>query len=116
MNVCVRRSRSVANSVLAAATLWVQGHANVWLANGARKPLSSFFVSVAATGERKNAVDQEALAPVRMRQAALREAHAIECLKVMKTPASLGRLRRSVLIKKVSKGRWAIHHPQGSTR
>ena len=67
------------NSVLAAATRCVQGHANVGLPTKQAKPLSLFFISVAATGERKNAVDQEALAPVRMRQAALREAHAIEC-------------------------------------
>ncbi len=58
-------------SVLAAATLAVQGHANVELPTGHAKPLSSYFVSVAATGERKSAVDQEALWPVRKREAAV---------------------------------------------
>jgi hypothetical protein len=61
-------------SVLAAATLAVQGHANVELPMGHAKPLSCYFVSVAATGERKSAVDQEALRPVRRREASLREA------------------------------------------
>jgi Protein of unknown function (DUF3987) len=59
-------------SVLAAATLAVQGHANVELPTGQAKPLSNFLVSVAATGERKTAVDQEALRPcasVRVRYA-----------------------------------------------
>jgi hypothetical protein len=61
-------------TVLAAATLAVQGHANVALPMGHAKPLSSFFVSVAATGERKTAADQEAAWPVRKREAMLRAA------------------------------------------
>jgi hypothetical protein len=63
-------------SVLAAATLAVQGHANVQLPMGHAKPVSSYFISVAPTGERKSAVDTEALAPVRKREATLREAFA----------------------------------------
>jgi hypothetical protein len=68
-------------SVLAAATLTVQGLANVELPMGHRKPLSNFFVTVAETGERKSAVDQEALWPVRKREIALREAFAGERLE-----------------------------------
>ena len=48
---------------------------------GHAKPLTSFFVSVAATGERKSAVDQEALWPVRKRESKLREAFDGERLK-----------------------------------
>jgi hypothetical protein len=40
------------------------------------KPLSGFFLTIAATGERKNGVDQEALLLVRRREIALREAYA----------------------------------------
>jgi hypothetical protein len=61
-------------SVLAAAALSVQAHANVELPMGHAKPLSCYFVSVAATGERKSAVDKEALWPVRKREAVLRQA------------------------------------------
>jgi hypothetical protein len=61
-------------SVLAAATLAVQGLANVELPTGHAKPPSNFFVSVAATGERKSAVDHEALWPVCKHEAALRDA------------------------------------------
>jgi hypothetical protein len=68
-------------SVLAAATLAVQGLADVVLPMGHAKPLSSFFVSIAATGERKSAVDREALWPVRKREAALREASDHERLE-----------------------------------
>jgi len=64
--------------VLAAATLATQGHANVELPTGRARPLANYFVSVAATGERKSAVDHEALWPVRKREAALREISAAE--------------------------------------
>ena len=67
-------------SVLAAATLAVQGHANVKLPTGHGRPLSNYLVTVAATGEHKSAVDHEALWPVRKREAVLREALAAEQL------------------------------------
>src|SRR5262245_17219515 len=60
-------------SVLAAATLAVQGHADVELPTLQAKPLTNFFLTVAATGERKTSVDGMALWPVRKREAALRE-------------------------------------------
>lgn len=52
-------------SVLAAATLAVQAHGDVWLPIGQKKPISGYFVSVAATGERKSSCDGEALAPAK---------------------------------------------------
>jgi hypothetical protein len=67
-------------SVLAAATLAIQGHADVVLPTKHARPLSSFFITVAGTGERKNAVDTEALRPVRRREAALREAYEGEAI------------------------------------
>jgi hypothetical protein len=60
-------------STLAAATLAVQAHANVELPTGQVKPISNFFISVAATGERKTATDGEALWPFRKRENVLRE-------------------------------------------
>ena len=69
-----------AQSVLATATLAVQGHANIELPTGHAKPLSSYFVTVAASGERKSAVDHEALWPVCRREAALRESYSGERL------------------------------------
>jgi hypothetical protein len=70
-----------AQSVLAAATLAVQSHADVELPMGHARPLSSYLVSVAATDERKSAVDHEALSSVRKREAALRETHAPDTLR-----------------------------------
>lgn len=50
-------------SVLAAAALVVQAHADVEI-DGRVFPVSDFFVTVAESGERKTATDREALAPV----------------------------------------------------
>lgn len=55
-----------AMSVLGAASLAVQAHADVVIpATSHAKPLSLFLVTVAASGERKSAADMEALWPVR---------------------------------------------------
>jgi hypothetical protein len=61
-----------AQSVMAAATLVVQGHANVRLPTGQLRPISNFFATVGVTGERKTAADAEATWPIRKREAALR--------------------------------------------
>jgi len=60
-------------SVLGAAALAGQGHADVVLPIGAGqiRPLSSYLVSIAASGERKSACDTEAMWPIRKREAAL---------------------------------------------
>jgi hypothetical protein len=55
-----------AMSVLGAASLAVQAHADVVIpATAHAKPLSLFLVTVAASGERKSAADIEALLPIR---------------------------------------------------
>lgn len=59
------------NSVLAAGSLAVQGHANL-LIDGRRHPLSEFFITIGQTGERKSAVDNIALWPHRRREEQLR--------------------------------------------
>ena len=46
-------------SVLAAATLAVQGHADIELPQGSTAPLSSFFLTVAHSGERKSTADRK---------------------------------------------------------
>jgi hypothetical protein len=67
-------------SVLAAAALAVQGHADIVLpiGNGSARPLSCFFITVAATGERKSASDAEATWPIRKHEAALREKYDLD--------------------------------------
>ena len=60
-------------SVLAAASLAVQAHADVVNpANGQAHPIGLFLVTVAESGERKSAADREALWLVREREKALR--------------------------------------------
>ena len=58
-------------SVLAAAALAVQAHADVELPMGHVRPVD-FFVTVAETGARKSASDTEATWPIRKREQALR--------------------------------------------
>lgn len=66
-----------AQSVLGAASLAAQAHADVIIpATGHARPLSLFLVTVAASGERKSAADGEALEPLRRREEALREQYA----------------------------------------
>ncbi len=56
-------------SVLGAASLAVQAHADVKLpASGQIKPLSLFLVSVGESGERKSAADSEAIRAVRLHE------------------------------------------------
>lgn len=61
-------------SILAAATLAAQAHADVQLPRGGgrARPLSNFFVTVAKSGERKSSVDGLALIPVRNYERRLR--------------------------------------------
>jgi hypothetical protein len=66
-------------SVLATATLAVQAHTNVQLPMHQAKPLSCYFITVVATGERKSAVE-EALWPVRKRETTLRQAYFLRSL------------------------------------
>lgn len=54
-------------SLLAAAALTVQGHADV-IIDGRVIPISEFFLTIGASGERKSAVDSVALSPHRIIQ------------------------------------------------
>src|SRR5215207_8256013 len=67
-----------AQSVLAAATLAVQGYADVQLPTVQTRPASNFFVTVAASGERKTSADTEALWPIRKHEENLRARYDAE--------------------------------------
>jgi hypothetical protein len=67
-------------SVLGAATLATQGHANIELPHGRRAPLSNYYVTVDESGGRKSEADRHALWPVRKREEALRAAHDVDIL------------------------------------
>lgn len=64
-----------AQSVLAVAALAAQAHADVLLPYEQTRPLSLFFVTVAASGDRKSSADNEALWPIRKCEKALKEEH-----------------------------------------
>jgi hypothetical protein len=68
-----------AQSVLAAAALAVQGHADIELpiGRGSRRPVGDYFVTVAASGDRKSEADRQALWPIEKHEAVLRAKHGI---------------------------------------
>ena len=84
-----------AQSIISAATLAVQAHADVVLPIGQAHPLSGYFVSVAETGERKSACDTEATWPIRRRETALREAYDIELPSYLNAKAAFEKARKS---------------------
>jgi hypothetical protein len=84
-------------SVLGAATLATQAHANIELPTSHAQPLSSYLVTVAGTGERKSAVDREALSPVRMREATLREIHRTDVLAHRNTTEAWEAARKTAI-------------------
>jgi hypothetical protein len=69
-----------AQSVLSAAALAAQAHADVVLPYGQSRPLSLYLVTVASSGDRKSTADNEALWPIRRREKALKEEHEREYL------------------------------------
>jgi len=91
-------------SVLAAAALSVQAHADVRLPTGKARPLTNFFASVAETGERKSAVDEEALWAVRKREDALREKYGAERLAFENDKAAWEKAREAAVKDKSVKG------------
>jgi Protein of unknown function (DUF3987) len=86
-----------AQSVLAAATLATQAHADVVLPIGHARPLSSYLVTVAGTGERKSGVDKEALGAVRRRESALRETYDADALAHRNAAEAWEAARRSAI-------------------
>ena len=98
-----------AQSVLAAATLAVQGHADVMLPTGQHRPVSEDFQSVAQSGERKSAADSEALRPVRKREAALREQYNTDLPSYRNAEAAWNKAK-DFAIKKAKGNRSEIKH------
>jgi hypothetical protein len=84
-----------AQSVLGAAALAIQGHADVVLpiGPGQARPLACYLITVAASGERKSACDAEAMWPIRRREEALRDAHDGEALRYASDRAAYDRAR-----------------------
>jgi hypothetical protein len=72
-----------ASSVLAAASLCAQAHADIVLPTGQIRPLSGFFLTVGESGERKTAVDEHALAAVRRFEAELRNGYKAKRLRYL---------------------------------
>ena len=70
-----------AQSVLAAAALAAQAMANVMMPYGDTRPLSLFFITIAASGERKTTADNAVLWPIRKYEDALKEIYRAELMR-----------------------------------
>ncbi len=66
-----------AQSVLAAASLATQAHANI-IVDGREIPLSEFYLTIAESGDRKSATDKAALRPIHTWQKMLTDCYRIE--------------------------------------
>ena len=88
-----------AQSVLAAATLAVQGHADIELPIGQRRPLSAFFMTIATTGERKTSCDTEALRPIYQKEECLREKYQADYFQWQNQKEAWDRARGEILKK-----------------
>ena len=64
-----------AQSVLAAASLVAQAHADVMLPYGQTRPLSLYLATVAGSGDRKSSADNEALWPIRKYERTMKEVY-----------------------------------------
>ncbi len=67
-----------AQSVLAAASLAAQAHADVLLPYGQSRPLSLFMLTIAGSGDRKTTADREALSPVVRREEELQAVYQVD--------------------------------------
>ena len=86
-----------AQAVLAVASLAAQRLADVRLPYGQTRPLSLYFVTIAASGDRKSTADNEALIPVRM--------HEKNLSGTMKRPTPLAKSRMPHGLHSIGKSR-----------
>lgn len=90
------------NSLLAGAALAVQAHADIVI-DGRAYPVSSYFVTVAVSGERKTATDTTTLAPHAKRQRRLREVHESQRNEFLIELATWKKAREEALASKHNK-------------
>src|ERR1051325_3929412 len=97
-------------SVLPRAALAVQAHADVMLpiGPGQAKPVSCYFITQALSGERKSAVDAEAMWPIRKREAVLREQYNGDSLGYANEQDAYKCARKSALDAKPDEDQTAI--------
>lgn len=85
------------SAVLATGSLAVQAHVDVELPTGQARPASLFILSIAGSGERKTAVDGQALWPVRKHEHNLRQGHQAAMQPYLNELAAWESARKSIL-------------------
>jgi hypothetical protein len=91
-------------SVLGAAALAAQGHADIALPIGAgsARPLSLYLITVAATGERKSECDRQALWPIEKHEANLRASYEADAPDYLNSKTAWDKAREAAV--KAGKG------------
>src|SRR5262249_19260459 len=86
-------------SVLAAANLATQAHVNVVLpiGSGQPKPVSSYFMTVALSGERKSECDRQASWPIRKREKEMRDTYDAELPAYINAKAAWDKARDAAI-------------------
>jgi hypothetical protein len=86
-------------SVLAAANLATQAHVNVLLpiGSGQPKPVSTYFITVALSGERKSECDRQAGWPIRKREKEMRDTYDVELPGYINAKAAWDKAREAVI-------------------
>jgi Protein of unknown function (DUF3987) len=97
-----------AASVLSAASLALQGHADVRLPTGQYRPISLFMVTVAESGDRKSTADEYAMRAVSDYQRELNEEYAVEKAKVATALDAWNETRKATITSNKSRGRDAL--------
>lgn len=95
-------------SVLAAASLAVQGHCDVKRGTIGTGPTSLYCITIAGSGDRKSATDRLALAPIRDYERELRETSRDEGIQYKTAVDALGIQRDSVIKANAPKGKEAM--------
>ncbi|MEI7670043.1 MAG: DUF3987 domain-containing protein, partial [Pseudomonadota bacterium] len=89
-------------SVLATASLAAQTHCNVKLPNDQIRPLSNYFITIAGTGERKTASDNEATKPVAERERQLEASYDSDKVTWKNKNDAYEKQRQNILADKVA--------------
>jgi hypothetical protein len=86
-------------SVLAAANLATQAHVNVVLpiGGGQPKPVSTYFMTVALSGERKSECDRQAGLPIRKREKEMRDRYDVELPSYINAKAAWDKARDAAI-------------------
>ena len=94
-----------AQSILATVNLAVQGHANIMMPWGHIKPISCYFLTIAKSGERKTACDDDATSNIRLYQDRLQNNYELD-IKYWRQNYAVWKNKQDNIIKSIKYPEW----------